>query len=337
MNKYCLKIKDSNGVNIGEITDWKPFNITWELNREGSLSFNRSIDATVFTESTLYPLKHFIDVYRYNKKIWSGILTQVNPRLDENYGDMGLTFNGFLWLLRKMKVSPSGRIFSAVDQGDILWSLIDQFQSLPNGNWTITQGVTETGTTRDRTYEPLKDMYDAAIEMTEIINGCDVEITDDMVFNAYAHKGIKLKHVFEYGKNIKKIDFSIDGKDVINQSFAVGKSSTADIFYNVAHDMQSQEVYKLLQGVFSFPSVELEDTLAEHAKECASAYSQPIKVYGCELYPTDDPTFGAYSVGDEIRLIAKKEYVNIDVYKRIQKITLSVDQEEKESIKVDFI
>jgi hypothetical protein len=228
------------------------------------------------------------------------------------------------------------KTFTGIDQGTILWTLIDDFQSLPNGDFGITCGNVTTGVTRDRIYPIAKNVYPAMQEMTEVENGCDIDITVEKVFNAYAHKGIRLNHVFEYGKNISDFNFSFNSKDFANQFIVLGLRQGDAALYSVASNMQSQEEYGLFQGVKTHPDVELIETLNEHARNYVDVYSKMIEVYSASVFG-DDPSFLGYSVGDEIRLKINKGYLNVDTYKRIKKIAVSVTPEEKENVLLDFM
>jgi len=334
---YSLRIKDIDNIYIEEITSWNSFQYFWELNRAGGCNISFNIDDPKFTQNNLFPARHFIDIFRGDRKLWSGVLSGVSGNVGDISGRLTLTFSGYLALLEKMEVNPSGKIFTDIEQGTILWTLIDDFQGLPNGNYGITQGSVTTGIKRDREYSPFKNVYEAFIQMTEVINGCDLEITQNKVLNVYAHQGRRLEAiVFEYGKNITGLNFNFSMKDLVNQANAIGSGEGIDLLYSVAHNMQSQEIYGLMQESFSHSDVKELNTLAEHAKKYVEEYPNPTQIYGCDVRDTIDTVLKSYSVGDEVRLRIKKGYLDIDTYRRIKKLSISVDQNEKESIGVSF-
>lgn len=333
---YSLKIKDKDGNYINEITNWNNFSYGFELNRPGDCYIDMNIDVSEkFIKENLATGKTYIDIYRYKNKVWSGILLRNYGNIDEDIGKVILKFKGYLWLLNKMFVSPEGDTFEGIDEGTILWTLIDDFQSLPNGDFGITEGSVATGVTRDRTYQALKNVYEAFIQMTEVENGCDVEITPEKVLNVYSQKGRRLNHVFEYGKNIKKFDFNFRADDLANCVYTLGSTQTNDLLYSVAHNAGKQEEYNLMQSALVYPDVSEVDTLTEHAKEKVESFKDELEIYSLSCKPTD-PSFGSYSVGDEMRIIINKGFIDIDTYKRIEKINIYVNSEEKEEIRVDF-
>ncbi len=334
---YSLKIKDKNDNYIEEITSWQNFSYWWELNRPGGCRITFNIDDLKFTQNNLFPARHYVDIFRGDKKLWSGILSGVSGNIGDISGRLTLTFSGYLSLLEKMEVSPAGKIFTGIDQGTILWTLVDDFQKLPNGNYGIIQGNITTGINRDREYSPFMNVYQAFQNMTQVINGCDLEITQGKILNVYAHQGRRLKAiVFEYGKNITGLKFNFSMKDLVNQANAIGSGEGIDLLYSVAHNMSSQEIYGLMQKSFSHSDVSVLNTLTEHAKKYVEEYPDPTQIYGCNVRDTVDTALKSYGVGDEVKLQIKKGYLDIDTYRRIKKLSVSVDQNEKENIGVEF-
>ena len=335
---YSLKIKNLDGDYVEEITAWNDFSYWWELNRAGGCTVAFNIDDTKFDLDNFFPARHFIDIFRNNSKIWSGIYTVANGNIDDITGILTAKFEGYLWLLKKMFISPSGKTFTSEDMGTILWTLIDDFQNLPNGDYGLTSGSISTGIDKDRTYAPFKNVYDAFLQMSEVQNGADFEITEDKVLNVYTSQGKRLNHVFEYGKNIERITgFNINANDLVNNAYAIGSGEGDDLLYSVAHDVQSQELYGLMQDTRLHSDVVLIDTLTEHAKNWVDEYRNMVEIYALDVKASPDPTLKSYGIGDEIRVVINKGYLNIDTYKRIKKLTVSVNSEGKETVSVEFL
>jgi len=335
---YSLLIKNAAGSNINEITNHKGFNFNYELNRPGECSFTANIDfADKFTMANLFPYISYLDIYRFNTKVWSGVLSKIpSGSVGKETGSIDFTFSGYLHLLEKMFMGALGETYTATEQGTILWTMLNNFQSLPNGNYGITLGNVSTGISRDRTYSAFKNIYDAFIEMTEVINGPDIDITIEKVLNVYAHKGHRLNHVFEYGKNISDFSFSVDGDSIVNNSIFLGSGEGSDMLYSVAHNMQSQEKYGLMQNVTQKSDVIILDTLTGYAQGEVNEFGEPTQIFGLNAMVQDDPPMGSYTVGDEIRCICKKGWVNFDKFLRIKKISVDVNEEELETVKVEF-
>jgi len=334
---YTLIIKDKNGNKINEITNHQGFSYNFELNRAGSCDIKPNINfGGKFTMANLYPYQSYLDIYRHNVKVWGGFLNKISGDVGPVTGDMTLNFAGYLKLLEKMYIGPLGETYTGIDQGTILWTMLNNYQLLPNGDFGITCGDVTTGIVRDRTYSAFKNIYDAFIEMTEVINGCDIEITAEKIFNSYAHKGHRLLHVFEYGKNINNFSFSINGDTIQNYCVAVGSGEDTDLLYSPAHNIQSQEKYGLLQGIIQKSDVNIVDTLTEYAQSSVKENGEPVSIFSLNAVVTNDPPLMGYLVGDEIRCIVKKGWVDFDTYKRIKKISVNVDTEEKENISVEF-
>lgn len=78
------------------------------------------------------------------------------------------------------------------------------------------------------------------------------------------------------------------------------------------------------------------ETLTEHAKEYAKAFSQPVDVYSATL-KAEDPNFLAYRVGDEVKIKVDYGWLGIEKYKRIKKISVDVTPENYENVTLDFM
>lgn len=335
---YSLKVKDKNDNYIEEITSWTNFSYWWELNRPGGCRITFNIDDTKFDTNNFFPARHYVDIFRGDTKIWSGILTAVNGSIGDISGDITAHFTGYLWLLKKMFVSPAGKTISDTDMGSILWDLINDFQGLPNGSYGLTSGSISTGVNKDRAYAPFKNLYDIFHEMSEVENGADFEITSGKALNVYTNQGRRLNAtVFEYGKNIEKVYFGFNATDLVNNTFVIGSGEGDQLLYSVAHDIQSQEIYGLMQDTKIHPDVVRLDTLTEHAKEWTSTFKEPTQIYGLDVKASPDTTLGSYGIGDEIKIIINKGYLDIDTYKRIKKLVVSVNDMEKEDIRVEFL
>ena len=334
---YTLKIKNLAGDYINEITDHKGFGYNWELNRPGTCDIQTNIDLLdKFTMTTLYPYLAYLDIFRYGTLVWSGPLSKIPGSVGPGTGSTTLNFSGYLKLLEKMFMGPLGETYSNVDQGTILWTMLNNFQSLPNGNYGITLGNVTTGILRDRAYSAFTQIYKAWIDMTSVINGCDLELTCAKVFNAYLHKGHRLNHVFEYGKNISDFSFSIDGDSIVNNSIAIGSGEDTDLLYSSAHNMQSQEKYGLMQSITQRSDVIILDTLTGYAQGEVNEYGEPTSIANLTVTVTDDPPFMGYETGDEIEVKINKGWLSFDKFLRIKKISVDVDIEGKETVKVEF-
>lgn len=335
---YSLKIKDSNDTEINEITNWNKFNFNWEHNREDKANITLNLNTSKFNMTNLYAGKSYLDIYRYGVKIWSGILGDIIGSAGDITGEVTLTFYSYLWLLNFMFVSPAGKTFSSTDEGTILWTLIDDFQNLTTkSDFGITQGSNSTtSTNRDRTYPAFKNLYEAFIQMTEVENGPDVDIDQNKALQVWSERGRRTSFVFEYGKNIKNLDFSISMADFANSVYVLGSGEGQDQLYAVVHKASSQDEYKVWQKVMLHPSVIETETLREHASQYASEFSQPIDVYSATL-KAEDPSFLSYQVGDEVKIKASYGWLDIDKWKRIKKIDVEVSPESYENVTLDFI
>ncbi len=232
------------------------------------------------------------------------------------------------------RITAQLRQFNSTDAGQIAWELIDDSQSLPNGDFGITQGTIQASVDRDRTYE-FKEIAEAILQLSEVNNGFDFEITWDKKFNVYYPKIGQSRPdlVLAHPGNIRAIDFTRRGVDISNKVIARGAGTGGNSIFFTASDTPSQERFRLREQLLDLNDISLLTTLEEHAAAELSLKKNFMDVPTLELEPDAMPEFGTYGLGDLLPLeITDSFFSGLNDTYRIEKITIGIDAENVENV-----
>lgn len=267
----------------------------------------------VFRAST--PAELAADPLTVNQLEFYGTLPSEGVKEDAAAGLAQLSFQDPMWTMNQRFVQASTS-FAQVDQGMILWDVIDAQNALTNGDTFIRQGSVLTGTLRDRTYDAGKQVADLIQEMTQVDGGCDVAFkpvdywevdgTADMgTFNAYAQRGQdRPDTLFVYASVLE------DGTDgglksnvgnmvrtrakTITKATSVGSADT-QVYQNTTSP------YGLLEDWETFSDVSISQTLLDKSVgKVGNAQNAPM------ILEISDPTIEApvplidYAPGDTV-------------------------------------
>ena len=226
-----------------------------------------------------------------------------------------------------------GNVIKVADSGAIAWDLIETSQLKTNGDLGITEGTIATTQDRTRTYNN-QNIMEAIINLSDVINGFDFEITNDKVFNVYTVKGTDLTDslILEYGRNLQTVSIDEDFTEPCNNAIVLGEVIDGEELTRVDRpDTTTQAKYKLREMVLSADNVIDEDTLNEKGDAMLYKYKEPlIKVTFEVIRGTVDIT--QFSLGDLIRLIIKKGCYNIDSNYRIFEWTVNHEDDNTEKL-----
>ena len=229
-----------------------------------------------------------------------------------------------------------GNVIKVTDSGAIAWDLIETSQLKTNGDLGITEGTIATTQDRTRTYNN-QNIMEAIINLSDVINGFDFEITDDKVFNVYTVKGDDLTDslILEYGRNLQSVSIDEDFTTPCNNAIVLGEVIDGTELTRVDRpDTTTQAKYKLREMVLSADNVIDENTLNAKGDAMLYKYKEPlIKITFEVMRGKVDIT--QFSLGDLIRLIIKKGCYNIDSTYRIFEWT--VDHENDNTEKLSLI
>lgn len=353
MARWTYKLCSSHDLaKIGDLKRASGKSLTLTLNKAGSATFTYPMDAEYAED--INPYVNGIKVYRNNVLIWSGYILTV----DENVTANSMTVSCVGWLQRLEKrflrqkkiytyvpgVNPPATA-TAVDDGDIIFGLLaeanlavgpdgyvipvvpgsvpftstwlQQGQKLPNEG---PGGATPyTPAMRGRTYEIYQGILSGIDEMTNLENGCDIEVDPlTRALNIYRKKQRVLEDVvfgYNWGpKNIAQLGRQIDGSTAINYMVASGRSGVVPRYDD---EPAYQQQYGLLEEMASLSDVSDERVLQVYSAGEVFMRRNPRVVYSMTPFTYSEENgvpepFVDYTIGDYVYFSAvHKPRVNI--------------------------
>ncbi len=333
MSKYEFYVADRLGNKLEYLDNAKDRKWAKYLNAAGSASF--FLDPREPKAKECKAMERDLLIYRYGSLISRTRMASVDGEVDASGGKHNVKCVGYFGLLDE----PIDKTltYTATDQGAIAWYLINYIQG--KDSMGITQGNTTTGVLRDRTYYwyEMGGAKRLVEDLAKLENGFDFEITPSLAFNVYyPKKQNELDYsFFEFGKNINKIRYNIDGMRLANVVKAMGAGQEEQTLMSSAADAASITTYGQRTAVKDYTDIVLKSTLTEKAHREVSLRKDPPTFYGLELVvgsEESDPPVGSYDVGDKIRVRADLAWKTIDAYLRIYGIEIEIDENDVEHI-----
>lgn len=347
-SKYRLYIVDSSQERLVDLSALKmDLSFNKARNRAGQIKFtadanelNRYLAAINTNVRELFAVNRYeLHLYRYNKLEIAGQIDYYTLKLDSQ--KFNVTVYASTWLtLLGYRITGHGQAYSGEDMGAIMWDLIDTTQNVTNGDLGITQGAIQTSRNADRTYD-YKNIKDALIQLSEVEDSPDFEITADKVFNVYYPKqGIRRSDiVFTYPGNVIELGYEQDGSLMFNKVYANGAGEDYSLLQS-DEDLTSQTSYGLREKVFQYPDVIETTTLDEHATEELSTRSGLLYFPSLTLDGSKDPQYGYYNIGDEVlfKTTALSNVLKPMIgYLRIEEMNVSVNADDSEIVNLSVV
>lgn len=347
MAKWSFEIYDQTGERVADlIGKTTQRRIVKTRNRSDVISLTLDLDdvkelcvaLNMSTEDIFACNQNAIRAKRGGVVISACEISGDEPVVDEENRTITVQSVGWLDYLGARKIDDPVS-FSQIDAGQIFWSLIDTAQQREYGDYGITQGNIQASVPRDRNYEANKNIKDAGIQLSEVQNGFDFEITWDKKLNVYYPKqGTRLTEiVLSYPGNIASLGAPRSGLSMANEVTARGAGTGGEAFEQVAIDVLSASKYHLRQSVVDFADVSLDSTLQEHANEELNSAAKFIDIPTITLEPNSAPEFGSYGIGDELRVSITKDlevFRRVDDFFRIDGMIIDIPDDDQEIVQL---
>lgn len=341
MINYKVVIADLDDNIIGEFENFTDLKFNHALNRESDCNFKISLSDPKANSAMLQVGRREVFIYRQEDgtatKVWAGIMVNISGSLSEQDDKITVSALGYLSLF-KQRVLTADRSFTATDAGLIAWTLIDESQSQTDGNFGITQGTIETSVDRDRNYDKYQNIYDLIVQLSEVENGFDFEITNAKEFNIYyPYRGDDLSEnqILEWGKNIKSISFAYDFTDPANEVIVLGAGQGDAMETSTRTDTTLRSDYKLRQKIVSYKNVEGQTFLDAKGDKVLNQSKLVLREYNIVQVSESDPEYTTLQMGDFVRVRISYGGLEIDDVVRIIKITVNY-QGGKEIVSYNF-
>lgn len=332
MADYQIIVKDKNGTSLGEFTQWSDLEFSDRLNYYGECSFKVPVTSDELLNLTALR-RYEVYIMRNKSTVWSGEQVARSGTLKANDSNKVTIFCRTFFEMLNSRYTGVYVNFDNTDEGTILKSLVDTSQALTDGDLGFTFGQYTTGNTRDREYSN-HNIMQAFVNMSELIDGPDFYITHDKEINIVSHKGIdKSKQtVLEYGTNLESVEISEDFTNPGNQAIVLGSGFGLAQQRVTRTDTSARSTYKLRQQLVSATDIPFTDMLNARGDAVVRKQKNSLQSLNIIQVPNTNPKFGSISLGDSIRIRVQEGIYNINNNYRVHGYSVSVDENNKESI-----
>ena len=314
---------------------------SYQLNRAGKASFSLPLTTERLQRFPLYIGVTRLLIYRADKLIWAGVIWEITEDAQDDEGAVNVQCTEIFHILSEKRYTSNS--YTNTDAGQIAWGLINTTQGLTGGNLGITQGTIQATQNRDRTYLDEK-IGEKIIQLTEVINGFDFEITPSIkvntlgVFNVYSKRGSVINTFrLEYGEGLRNNIQSWSRKrtlsDMYNSVIVEGEGYGDIALKSTQTDNSMITAVGLLEGRVQEKSVNQQTTLDTKAQEFIRVRKTEQFIYDITLNNAYND-FGKYDIGDIVPVKIKYGYVDINTTMRIYGIDVRVSDAGEEVIKL---
>ncbi len=342
-SKWKFKIKNPNtGKWVANLQNARKRWFVERLNDQAEAGFILDADDVKCTAAILNLGVNELHIYYGNTLKWAGQLASVRKiaKGDDIYWEV-LVKDWVALLSKRFCGVESLKEFTTTDAGVIAWTLVDETQSLANGDFGITEGVIDISQTRSPVYDK-KNILEAIKELsnigkdTESNYGFDFEITPLKVFNIhYPYKGtIRDGVVFRYPNNCEDFEALVDSWGIVNHEWGLGRHWTGQTAIVSRSDATSQTTYKRREAIKNYRDMSVLAFLQDMVWQDIQWLKNPSTVIKFVNRVDAKTGIDDYNVGDGVTVVCDK--FNIDewlwVYER--KVEIGDDDELRVSLVV---
>jgi hypothetical protein len=359
---------DANGRPVGEALEaLAPRELNQYRNGVASAKLVLSLDANPDTPeveplgATLFPDRTprlkvyrdpseselFADETKTSELEFYGSAPPETIAVDPAAGTVTATFFDPLYAL-KFRYSR-GEAFVQVDEGLILWGLVDSQNKRPGGDTWIRQGSLTTGTLRDRTYDrrPVLDLFD---ELSKVVGGPDFGVDP---FDGYENGGSRamaaLRVFPEQGNDLTDVHFvygdglpsnvenaAVSYLPVVTEAEVVGANTDDGFPLDSVYTKASTSVYGLVEAYESDSDVSTQDTVDEKASSIVENALTPRLVVALTNPTAEAPKpWESYRLGDTVYVTVRRGAFFLDrLPVRVDAIEVSVDANGVQSVRL---
>jgi len=214
-------------------------------------------------------------------------VTQIDQTWDADGGSqVGVTAVSYKRLLNARNLHAD-LTFTQVDQGQIIWQIIQHTQALPGGNYGVTAGAITTGFVRDRSYIVGENLGDLLTKLQQVEQGPFWTVDRSLQLQVHAMTAFPtLVQPIQHGVNAR----SLQRRGIAQAGFANAVLATGDQGVTTPYWAERPDIATDPRGrwerVVSFPSVIIQQTLVDHAWGALDAAFSPAATWAVELEPS---------------------------------------------------
>lgn len=335
MVRYRVRVHTYTNEILGEFTNIRRLQFGKRLNNYGSLEID--IPENDPQAINLISLRRYnVFVYRDgavgpgdgSALVWGGEQASRRGNLtSDGTGVITLYCFGFLERLAH-KFTDQLETYTDEDAGQIANQLHD--------NWYgIETGVIEPTVNRDRTYKN-DNVLESLINLSNVINGFDFELTDLNTFNVYASQGIDRTDsvVLEWGRNIESATIEEDFSRVVTKAIVVGQDEDGNVLRYDEDDPVLIELYNTREGLRTEFNISEQQTFIDKAQAMIRKYGTPLMKLDLNLSRAQTPSIEDFALGDRITVKINNGVYDIDETYRIFEWTLRFMPDNTEHIEL---
>jgi hypothetical protein len=266
--------------------------------------------ATIPARSALY-------VDRDGVLVWGGVIWA--RQFDSNDQRLKITAQEFETYFTRRRIT-STQVFSNVDQFFIAQTLVNNAQSVANGNIGVIVPTNTSGVNVSRTFYSyeLKTVYSALLDLSRSENGFDfnIQVAYDGAGNptkrlvlSYPKSGTRYSPtslttpVFELPGNVMEYSYPEDGSAAANTIFVIGAGSNeAKLIATATDTAKIADGWPVLEDSQNYSDFTDTTLLANLASAQVSAVAYPPTTLKIVAPPYLNPTLGSYVIGDDVRI-----------------------------------
>ncbi len=319
------------GVPERELTAAVGRTVTWRVDAAATAQF--SIDGRHDEAAAFVERESDLWIWRDGVLLFRGrIVPPVQDDIDEDGHRCEVVAVDYRGMLAHRIIGGAGRTFSAVDQAEIAWTLIDESQSETNGDWGIVEGVGATsGQTRDRTYAAGKGLLEALTELGKVDNGMEWQISPALELDRwYPRRGSTVPVVLDWGGALARVR-RVSADRWANHVLSVGAQGTTPeeaSSSTIATDLAGR--WELFDGDGS--TITQQSTLADRAQWAVDQASTISATYTVEWTPGRWAGPDEIWIGDVATLAVKSGRLNINGPHRLAELTAVPGEDGAEKI-----
>lgn len=251
----------------------------------------------------------------------------------------GLAYRSIL--ARRILYSDATLTYTATDQAEIAWALINYTQGKTGGALGISKawsGTSPTGVPRDRTYEVGDSIGQRIQELSEVIDGFDWDIVptsaSGLQFQVWAQRGTDRGVVLQHGGLMATATREVNPTDYANAIRFAGGGDTPPS----PDELEAADLANMPQGRWDASlgddGLTTQDALDDRAQWQLGQSQNVTPVWTVTLKrgAWDGPDH--IWLGDWVRVVASAEGLDTDVQLRVYEVDITLDGAGGETVQI---
>lgn len=333
---WLYEIRDQNDENPVRLNKAFDRKLNLGVNQPGDAEFSLALTDPKATEANLREGRSRLYVYRNGELKFSGPIAIVERYFQESVQMVKVKALGWLWLFNKRFVGVDSTLsYTSQDASQIAWNTIYLAQLETYGNIGITQGnlPVSQNLTVDYDREDIVSILDDLHKQA----GIEFEISANKIFNTfYPLRGTDRSNsvVFKYPGTIESVRVVSDVTTLVNKEYGLGQGLGGQETIAERDDVGSQSVYSLQEAIASYKNVSNVTTLGNMVEYDIQKLKSPKMTLDLMVHGNQTPSLDDFGIGDSVRVKINHSNYTLNQVFRILQISVSIDSEDKESLRV---